>query len=459
MSPTSPSLDDLRRHALEIFRAGVAAADPAAAVRKALRVEKNELGVVLDPRRPDSEIRREDWERVHVLAFGKAACSMADAVAEILPPELFSGPGLVITNYPNARDLARFETLGSGHPLPDINGVAAAERAAAMAEGLGLDELLLVLISGGGSAILPSPAKGVTLNDKIRTTDLLLDCGADIGELNTVRKHLSRLKGGGLAHLAVPAAVHALILSDVIGDDLSTIASGPTVPDPTNFSDALAVLERRHIVDDVPSAVRDRLRAGARGEIPDTPKPADPCFEHTGVSLIGTNHMSLEASLQRARKTCPGFDVDVYSRELCGVAREEAVRLARELRDRVENGHVGPIVLLAGGETTVHVTGDGRGGRNQEFALAFALAAEGEKLTDGWVLLSGGTDGADGPTDAAGGCVDPLSLERMRGAGVDPEETLGNNDSYRALEASGDLVKTGATGTNVADLQVLIYVP
>ncbi|MBI4583977.1 MAG: DUF4147 domain-containing protein [Planctomycetes bacterium] len=449
-----PRILALRRLALDIFQAGVQAADPCLATRRALWVQGGRLEILLEPLLNPARVRAGPWKKVHALAFGKAACAMAAAVEELLPEGLFPGPGLAVTTHENARQLRRFRVLGAGHPLPDENGVAGAQAIAAAAGQARHDELVLVLISGGGSALLPAPAEDLALDDKIAATRLLLKAGADIGELNTVRKHLSALKGGGLARAAAPAYLHALILSDVIGDDLSTIASGPTVPDPTTFAEAMEVLQRRGVWNRVPAAVRARLDKGLHGLIPETPKPGDPIFEKTGYTLVGSNRLSLEAA--RIHAGASDRLARVCDEALCGEARLEAQRFAGIAREEIRKAGGQPLALIAGGETTVVVKGKGSGGRNQELALAFALAAETAGLPRRWALLSGGTDGRDGPTDAAGGLVDPWTLPRLRAQGLDPARLLDDNDSYRALSASDDLVKTGPTGTNVADLQIFL---
>ncbi len=436
--------------ARELFRAGVNAADPLRATRDAIVLDADGLAL----RRDHGEPRRGRWRGIRAVGFGKAACAMASALEDLVAREEWRGPGIAVTNHDNVRDVTGFEVLGAGHPLPDEAGVRGAERVAAAARELDDGDLLLVLISGGGSAILPAPAEGISLADKVATTDLLLASGADIGELNTVRKHLSTLKGGGLARLAAPASVHALILSDVIGDDPSTIASGPTVPDRTTFADAVEILERRGLLERVPESVRRRLLCGRDGAIADTPKPDDPIFSRAGATLVGGNGRSLDA----VRSAAAGWAarVVVLSRRLCGEARAEAVNFAAAVRVTLADS-TRPLAVIAGGETTVTVRGRGRGGRNQELALAFALEVERiGGLPGDWVFLSGGTDGRDGPTDAAGGIVHPRSLERMRAAGIDPAARLEENDSHAALAASNDLLVTGATGTNVADLQIFL---
>ncbi len=435
----------LRAAARSLFLAGVAAADPAAAVRRAMNAGPGWLEIGSGATR-----RRGDWARVRIIAFGKAAVPMARAAVEAIPGDRLAGRPLVVTSYENLVADQRLEILGASHPLPDAGGEAAAARVEAMARNAAAGELVLVLVSGGASALLPLPVPGVSLEEKVATTRLLLACGADIVEINTVRKHLSRIKGGGLVRAAAPADVHALILSDVLGDDLSAIASGPTVPDGTTYADALAVFDRRGRREQLPAAVRRHLEAGAAGELAETPAPGDPLFERVRNTLVGSNAVSLEAMASAARQA--GYTVSLFSENLVGEARDAAAGLAAEL---VGLGS-GRRALVAGGETTVTLSGNGRGGRNQELALAFALEPAVRSCSRPWVLLSGGTDGIDGPTDAAGGIVDGGTVERICATGADPRALLADNDAYRALTVSGDLLVTGATGTNVADLQLLL---
>jgi hydroxypyruvate reductase len=451
---------ELRTAAQSVFLAGVEAADPARAVRRALRLEGEWLEILLAPGGDETAFRRGNWRSVRPIAIGKAAIAMARAVGQLLPDNLFRDGGVIVTNHENLAELVGgevpgFELIGAGHPLPDAGGVAGARRVAEIADSAGEGELVLVLVSGGGSALVPAPVPPITLAEKIATTDLLLACGADIVQINCVRKHLSTLKGGGLVRHAAPADLHALILSDVIGDDLSAIASGPTVPDETSFAQAIAILEDGGVWDRVPASVRTRLEQGRDGMIEETPKPGDKIFERAGSSLIGSNGMSLAAAEQAACRL--GFETRIVSAALCGEAQDAAGLLLSAALAAETSGR--PLALLAGGETTVTLRGRGRGGRNQELALAFAMQAKDRGLDGHWVFLSGGTDGRDGPTDAAGGLVDPSSLARIQAAGGDAAALLANNDSYRAFELSGDLLKPGATGTNVADLQVLLLEP
>jgi hydroxypyruvate reductase len=359
----------------------------------------------------------------------------------------------VVVKERGAAALSRIQLVEGGHPIPDERGRAAAEEIVRLARGAGADDLVLCLISGGGSALAPLPVAGVSLGEKQAVTRLLLEAGATINELNAVRKHLSALKGGQLARAACPAPVVALLLSDVIGDPLDVIASGPTAPDPTTFGDALAVLDRFGLRERVPAPVRRHLEAGAAGALPETPKPGDPVFETVANRVIGNNALVTDAALAAARRL--GYPPLLLTRELQGEAREVARVLGAIVAEAMRSGQpVGrPACLVAGGETTVTVRGPGKGGRCQEFCLALvpALAAR-----PGAVVLAAGTDGSDGPTDAAGAVVDWTSLARARENGLDPRAALAANDAYHFFAALGDLVATGPTGTNLLDLYLAV---
>ncbi|NOT11264.1 MAG: glycerate kinase [Methylococcaceae bacterium] len=451
-----PDIASARKNALHIFKAGVDAADPYRAVRQCLSIDNGQIEIRLNPDNYQSK-RIGNWSKIHLLAFGKAACAMTKAVQDAIPETLFTDRGLVVTNYENVIPLGANEVIGASHPLPDAAGLAAAKKMAARVRNVHANELILVLISGGGSALIPFPVDTITLQEKIATTNLLLVSGATINQINCVRKHLSQLKGGGLARLAAPADLHAFILSDVLGDDLSAIASGPTVPDDTSFADAVEVIKSRGIWASIPAAVRHHLEQGRLGLLPETPKSGDQVFATTSHTLVGSNAISVTAMLEASAAL--GYQSQLYSAKLCGIAREEAEKWVVHAKQLLANGISKPVALLAGGETTVNVTGHGQGGRNQEMALAFAMAAERHGLTANWTFLSGGTDGRDGPTDATGGLVDPDTLKRLANSTIMPQQMLANNDAYNALKHSQDLIMTGATGTNVADLQVLLIQP
>ncbi len=443
------SVQLLRNDALALFNAGVSAANPGLAVTHHLLADGHTIEILLN----DGSTRKKNWSKIELIAFGKAACSMAEAAQKIIPTDLLKTPGIAVTNYENIRPIKHIQVIGASHPYPDESGLKAAKMIAQRAARAQADELLLVLLSGGGSALLPSPAASISLSDKMLTTQLLLESGADIHEINCIRKHLSELKGGGLAKTAYPADVHTLVLSDVPGDDLSVIASGPTVADESTFQNAISILQGKNIWYKVPDSIRTHLQQGAEGNIPETPKRNAPFFQNVQHSLVGSNKISLSAVSRAAQEK--GYQINKLKQPLTGEARVQAENLAKKAKILQDKGIEKNTALLAGGETTVTVSGTGKGGRNQEMALAFALAAEKFNLNENWVFLSGGTDGKDGITDAAGGIVDSFSISRMQNAA----ELLDNNDSYHALEQSHDLLITGSTGTNVADLQILLLQP
>lgn len=435
----------LRRAAASILSAGLRAADPDRLVRANLRAARGAARI------GGADYHLRDG-RLAVVAAGKAASRMAAAAEEALGARIDVA---LAVDTSAAAPLSRTQLRLAGHPVPDERGARAAAEAEALARSLGPRDLLLVLLSGGASALLPAPVAGVTLQDKAALTRQLLRAGAAIGEINTVRKHLSRLKGGGLARAAGRARVACLVLSDVVGDDLSTIASGPTVPDPTTYADALEVLRRRGLLEAAPAAIRAHLEAGARGERPETPKPNDALFRRVATRIIGSNRLTVEAAAREARRL--GLRPVVLTTRLEGEAREAARVLAAVLRECVEAGRPAapPVCLLAGGETTVTVRGPGQGGRNQELALAAAvpLAA----FPAAAVVASLATDGIDGVGGAAGGVTDDQTLARAARLGLAPAAAfLEANDSRAFLGPLGDLIVTGPTGTNVVDLTVLL---
>lgn len=450
------TIGQARDHIQAMFEAGVEAADPETAIKNTIHFQSGRLVLNNCQTAYAQNAQRSDaWNRVHIVAFGKAACKMAATTAEIIPSFMQASKGMIVTNEENKQNVDGFIVHAAGHPLPDQRGVTAAKCIEDKVKTIPSGDLVLILISGGGSSLIPYPVPTITLDDKIITTQLLLASGAVIDEINCVRKHISQLKGGHLARLAHPVDLHALILSDVIGDDPGTIASGPTVPDSTTFDDAIKVLTTRKIWTQTPQRVRKHLLSGSKGIIAETPKSTDILFNSTGYTLISSNTISVSAMQGRAEQS--GFKTDVYSTKLCGEARKEAVKLCRYAAQKLSFISV-PTAVIAGGETTVTLTGRGTGGRNQEFALAFALAAEQMRL-EHWVFLSAGTDGRDGPTDAAGAIVDADTLCRIRACGKSPADYLNDNDSYHALKLSGNLLMTGSTGTNVADLQIVLLFP
>jgi hydroxypyruvate reductase len=441
-----------RRHAIQVIQdAALLAVEPGQAVRRHVRRQGHTLTVA------DHTYDLSRFRRIWIAGGGKAAAPMAAALADILGRHLTGG--IAITKYGHAESVpcpASFVILEAGHPIPDPSGVAGARRLAQLASDAGPADLVLCPISGGSSALLTLPAPGVELADVQTLTDQLLRCGATINELNTVRKHLSQIKGGGLARLAAPATVVGLILSDVVGDPLDVIGSGPTAPDPSTFADAWAVLERRRLLDAAPGPILAHLRAGLAGKVADTPKPGDPLFERVQNVIIGSNRLAAEAGVAKAREL--GFNTLLLSTFVEGEARQVARVAAALIKEvaRYDRPVARPACLVWGGETTVTVSGDGQGGRNQELALAAALALD---SWPGVALLALSTDGSDGPTPAAGALVTGDTVERARQIGLAAADDLARNDSYRFFEPLGDLVITGPTQTNVNDLLFMFVFP
>jgi glycerate 2-kinase len=429
-----------------VLRTALAAVEPGAAVRRALRVDADDL--IVNHRRYSLA----DFRRAIVVGAGKASAPMAAAVEDILEGRL-PIVGSVTVRYGHSAPTRWVTIREASHPVPDIAGVDATWAIVELLESANNRDLVICVISGGGSALLTLPADGISLADLQRTTDALLRSGAAIGEINTVRKHLDTVKGGGLARLAAPADVLTLVLSDVVGNPLDAIASGPTVADTSTFLDAAAVLDRYALWDDdVPPSVSSRLRAGVAGELPETPKPGDPLFERTQTVVVGSNLLACEAAEGAAELL--GFRTLVLSTFIEGEAREVARVLAGLLREVDASGNplARPCVLIGGGETTVTVRGSGLGGRNQELCLAAASTLHG--LED-VLFVSIGTDGNDGPTDAAGAVVDGTTLDRAAALGLNTAQYLADNNSYTFFDRLGDLIRTGPTNTNVNDLYLL----
>ena len=436
---------DGRRVLIDVLAAALAAVEPGEAVRRALRVDSD--GFVLNDRRyPFAR-----WRRAVVIGAGKASAPMAAAVEDVLGGGL-PIEGSVTVRYGHTAPTRDVRIREAGHPMPDAAGVSSTRAIADLLETVDEGDLVICVISGGGSALLTLPAEGISLGDLQQTTDALLRSGATINEVNVVRKHLDAVKGGGLARLAAPAQLITLVLSDVVGNPLDAIASGPTVPDTSTFSAACAVFDRYALWDRVPSSVAERLREGTAGRLVDTPKPGDPLFARSQSVIVGSNLLACEAAAHAA--SLAGFNTLVLTTCVEGEAREAGRVLAAILREVDASGHPleRPACVVAGGETTVTVRGNGRGGRNQELALAAAFALRGLNEV---LLASVGTDGSDGPTDAAGAWVDGSTLDRAAALGLDPSAALANNDSYAFFDASGSLIRTGPTNTNVNDLYLL----
>jgi glycerate 2-kinase len=444
-------------HLEQIFRAGLSRVDSRRLVENYLRLDGSTLVAAAND--PPLRIDLDAWERLLVIGAGKATAAMAQGLEEILGERI--SEGLIVVKYGHTMPLRKIETLEAGHPLPDANSARGARRLMELAQKADARTLVINLISGGGSALLAAPlqtaAAPLNLEDKQATTRLLLGCGATIDELNCIRKHLSAIKGGRLARLLHPAHCLNLVLSDVVGDRLDVIASGLTAPDPTTFADALDVLDRYLLREQVPRSVRELLEKGAAGEVEETPKPGNPVFARIDSLLLGSNLQALQAAAVRARDL--GYHTAALTCRATGEARNFArllLALAVDVRDH-QLLAPRPACLLAGGETTVTLRGPGKGGRNQELALAFLTGMTDDTSTGaGLYLLSAATDGNDGPTDAAGAFASNELLVAARQKGLDPAAFLNRNDAYPFFDRLGALLRTGPTKTNVCDLQVIL---
>ncbi len=439
------SIRKLRKDALSIFQSALRAADPLEAVLREVRLKENQL--IINKRRYDLK----NFTNIFVIGAGKGSAKMAQAMEKILGYRITEG--LIVVKYGYTAPLRKIKIHEAAHPIPDRKGLSGANKVIKLARRAGDNDLIINLISGGGSALLPAPHKGIPLKDKQHFTDLLLRSGATITEINAIRKHLSRIKGGHLARMAFPSTVISLILSDIIGDPVDSIASGPTSPDNTTFSDCLEILKKYQILKRTPSSVLKVLRNGEKGKIEETPMREAPCFIKTQNFIIGNNFKSLEAALQKAKML--GYRSLILSSMMKGETREVALAHSAILKEILHSGNPvkRPACLISGGETTVTIRGRGHGGRNQEFVLSAALDLEHVKNT---VVLSAGTDGTDGPTDAAGAIADNLTVSRAMKLQMDPHQHLKNNDSYPFFRRLDDLIMTGPTNTNVMDVRILL---
>jgi glycerate 2-kinase len=436
---------ELRQSARLIWEAALNAANPATCLRKFLQLRDNVLIA------GGKEIKITG--RLIVIGAGKPSAKMAQVVEEILGS--YISDGLIVTKYGHALPLRRMKLVEAAHPIPDSAGIRAVHETRELLRGLGKDDIVLVLISGGGSALWPAPAEGITLEEKQEVTHLLLRAGATIRELNAVRKHLSAIKGGQLAKWASPARVISLIMSDVIGDPIDFIASGPTAPDTTSFSDALAIIQKYGL--EVPQDVKERFQQGSRGNIPETPKPGDAVFKNVENYVIGNNRLLIDAAMDKAREL--QFNTLILGTEVEGEAKDIGrffAAITRETARDCGNPVKPPACILAAGETTVTVRGHGVGGRNQEMALAWAISMAAGPFSGNACFASVATDGTDGPTTAAGGLVDPFTCSRAIELGLMPQKFLRANDSSNFLKTTGDLIVTGPTQTNLMDLQILL---
>jgi len=444
------TMEKLRLEAEAIFRSAVAAVDPHAAVRRFVRVKGNSLSVG-----PEAEPARtfdlDQFERIFLVGGGKATAPMAKAMEELLGARI--AHGIINVKYGFGTKLSLTEIVEAGHPLPDGKGIEGTAKILGLLQGAGERDLVFSLISGGGSALLVHPAEGIALEEMQDVTRSLLECGASIDEINALRKHISAVKGGKMARAAMPATTVNFMLSDVVGDRMDVIASGPFVPDGSTFEDAWGILEK-YDLRGVPRSIRAYIKEGVEGRMPETPKADDPAFSRVHNLIVGSNILALEAAEEKAVSL--GYNALILSSMIEGETREVARVHTGIAKEVLKTGRPvrPPACIISGGETTVTIRGKGLGGRNQEFCLAAALELKG--LSDRAVILSGGTDGDDGPTQAAGAIVDPHTVDRGGQAGMSASDYLEDNDAYHFFEKTGDLLVTGPTGTNVMDVRLIL---
>jgi glycerate 2-kinase len=437
-------MPNLRKDAEEIFKHVLKTLDSESLVKK--KVSINGQTLLVDQREYDLE----NYEHIYVIGGGKACAPMAKTIEEILGHRL--DEGIVIVKYDHGLPLNKIKIVEASHPIPDTNGIEGTSEILRLLSNTSEKDLIICLISGGGSALLVQPQKGITLEDIQATSNALLACGATIDEINAVRKHLSIVKGGHLARASYPSTLITLILSDVIGDPLDTIASGPTVPDESTFDDACKVIEKYSLGNMIPKSVCGILNKGQNREAQENPKHGDKVFINTQNVIIGSNKIALEAAKEKA--TDLGYNTIILSSMVQGESKEAAIFFTSIAKEAYRSGNPvsKPACIIAGGETTVTIKGDGKGGRNQEFALSAAIDLEGY---EGIVVLSAGTDGTDGPTDATGAIVDSDTCKNAREKFcMKPDEFLIKNDSYNFFNKTGEHIITGPTLTNVMDIMI-----
>lgn len=426
----------------EILGAALSAVAPDKAVSKYVSLDGDTL--LID----DVTYYLNTFENIYVVGAGKGAAPMAAQLEEILGDRITDG--IICVKYDHTVPLTIIRTIEGAHPVPDANGERGARAILELVANAGKKDLVLCCITGGASALTPALVEGISLDDGKKVTQLLLDCGANINEINAIRKHMSIFGSGNLARAAYPAPLAALIISDVIGDNLDVIASGPTSPDNSTFKDCMDIFERYKLTDKVPVNILAHMQSGAEGTIFETPKVGDPVFDSVQNLLVATNEQALQAASVKAEEL--GYTPRIVTSTMSGEARSVASDIAKQAQ-KASNGKTPKLCLLSGGETTVTLTGKGMGGRNQEMALAAAVALDG---CPNIAMLCAGTDGSDGPTDAAGGFALPDSLKRAKECHIDPQVYLADNDSYRYLKSTGDLLQTGPTLTNVMDICITL---
>jgi len=440
-------LNKLRKEAISLFDVGIKSASPHNLIPNNLLLEENIL-TISDINGTSKLFELNNYNRIIVVGAGKASTSMAYEVEKILGDKIDNG--LVVTKYNFRSELKRIQVIEASHPLPGKKGIEASKKIIEICKNVRENDLIINLISGGASSLLPYPADNITLEDKIKTTEILLKAGATIQELNTVRKHTSAIKGGQLAKYVYPATIINLIISDVIGDQLDVIGSGLTAADPTTFNDSWNVVIKYKLENIIPYCVKSYLRDGIEGKAPETPKPGNPIFANVYNYIIGNNEIALSSIKTSAEEK--GYETEIITSELQGEAREAGLFIAKTGIEYTKK-QLKPACLIFGGETAVTVKGNGKGGRNQELCLSVALEIDGIKNI---TFLSGGTDGNDGQTKAAGAICNGRTIERAKELGLDAMKFLNNNDSYNFFNKLGDLIITGSTNTNVMDVQILL---
>jgi hydroxypyruvate reductase len=440
----------MKRMAKAIFSKALTAVDPSNILKDRIQIQRDRLSIKMDG---DSGkvFDLDAFDKIFVVGSGKASSVMAQAIEEIFGDRLTKG--IITTKYGHLLPLKKTKIIEAGHPIPDQKGYEGAKKIQRLLKESGPKDLVIFLLSGGGSALLPFPAGHIDLKEKQEVTQLLLDCGADIKEINTIRKHISMIKGGWLAKWAYPSTVIGFILSDVVGDQLDVIGSGPTVPDPSTFEEAWEILKKYDLLKEISLSIQKHLQSGKEGRVQETPKPGEVVFEKVYNSLIGSNILALLEAKKEAESF--GLNTVILSSSIEGETREAARFHTAVVKEVISSGNPipRPACILSGGETTVTIKGNGLGGRNQEFVLAGASEISGiEKV----VILSGGTDGSDGPTDATGALADYTTVQRAITMGLNPKSHLENNDAYPFFQKLGDLLITGPTHTNVMDVRIIL---
>jgi glycerate 2-kinase len=444
-----PPTED-RSNIEDLFLTGINAVDAYEITKRSMSIQGSMLRIA------DHQGHQECYDlsrikRILIAGFGKAAYPMAQAVEQTMPHRITKG--FIITPHGTGTGLNRIDVIEAGHPIPDNDGIYGAQRIADMLQHAAEDDLVVLLVSGGGSALCTSPAQGLTFGDLRKMNEVLLRSGANIEEINTIRKHMSSVKGGQLARLAHPAKMAVMIISDVIGDPPHTIASGPAAPDPSTFCEARDILQKYGLSEHTPPRIRARLEAGCRGDIPETPKPGDPLFRHTRNIIIANNLTALRSIAKHAKQK--GYESFILTSRLSGDTRRVARVFASMIIEftRITRTTSMPVCIISGGEMTTRVEGEGLGGRNGDFCLSLVPIIKGLKRVQ---ILAAGTDGIDGNTDAAGAIVNGDTYEHARALGLDVEQALANYDAYTFFKATGSLVITGPTRTNVMDIQIAL---